>query len=406
MMPVGVEGFVPGRLRMAREARALRQNVLADLVGKTPASVSKWESNENPQTPEPQTLGKLAEVLHVEADWFFKLLGRQTDTAVFYRSLKGELELLRNKADARLGFVEAIEEVLSDYVDLPSLDVPDLLEGREISTLRLEEIDGYAEGLRDHWDVPEGPIEDLMLLIENAGIVVAEDEIGSLKLDGVSRWSAATARPYMLLAKDKRVGVRRRLDAAHELGHIVLHRHLTRADLIRHFDIIEDQAMAFAGAFLLPERDFCDDIYSLSLDAMMRVKAKWRVSIGAMIKRLSNLGKFSAEYERRLWQYYSYRRWRGNEPLDDELPVESPESLREAVTVIVEGKAARPNQLRREIGLSAEDICVLIGLPTDYFEPRSANVVRLKPHIRSVGETEETTGDGTIVSFSGRKFSK
>lgn len=410
-MPAGVKNFVPGRLTMARDARALRQKELASLVGKAPATISKWESEENQQTPEPATVCKLAEALLVEPDWFFKPqlklptgAGKTCTAAVFFRSMRSELELLRNKAQARLGFVEAIEETVSDYVDLPTLDIPDLLNGRDVSTLRIDEIEGYADALRDHWALPEGAIDDLMLVIENAGIVVAEDEIGSLKLDGASRWSEATGRPYMLLAKDKRVGARRRLDAAHELAHIVLHRDVSKDDLVRHFDIIEDQAMAFAGALLMPAREFGDDVYSLSLDALVQIKAKWKVSVGAMIKRLSSLGKITDEYERRLWQYYSYRKWRGNEPLDDVLPVEGAQNLRASIEVIVEGNAATPNELRREIGLSATDICELVDLPADYFEPRAANIVRLKPQRRSVKPEAGVVADNaTVVAFLGPK---
>jgi Zn-dependent peptidase ImmA (M78 family)/DNA-binding XRE family transcriptional regulator len=416
-MPAGVKNFVPGRLTMAREARALRQKELAERVGKTPATVSKWESDDYSQTPEPTTLSKLAETLAVEPDWFFKPFsstrnyvalttgsGKTHNSAVFYRSLKSELGVLRAKARARLGFVEAIEEALSDYVELPELDIPDLLDGRNALSVRREEIEGYADALRDHWALSEGPIDDLLLIIENAGVVVAEDEIGSLRLDGVSRWSEETARPYILLAKDKRVGARRRLDAAHELAHVVLHRKVSQNDLEEHFDLIEDQAMAFAGAFLMPAREFGDDVYSLSLDALLQIKAKWKVSVGAMIKRLSSLGTVSNDYERKLWQYYSYRRWRGNEPLDDVLPVEGPQNLRTSIETIVEGNAATPNELRKEIGLSAADICGLLDLPQEYFELRAPNIVRLKPQPRHLEvSAEETAENGTVITFLGPK---
>jgi len=48
------------------------------------------------------------------------------------------------------------------------------------------------------------------------------------------------------------------MDAAHELGHLVLHRHLKEKNLteIGAFKEIERQAFYFAGAFLLPERAF------------------------------------------------------------------------------------------------------------------------------------------------------
>lgn len=420
-MPAGVKNFVPGRLTMAREARAMRRKELAERIGRTPPTVSKWESEDYSQTPEPATLGKLAETLAVEPDWFFKPFGASRSlvldnfgsgkshsmAAVFYRSLKSELGVLRAKAKARLGFVEAIEEVVSNYVDLPAVDVPDLLDGRNVLRMRMDEIEGCADALRDHWAMPEGPVDDLLLLIENAGVIAAEDEIGSLKLDGVSRWSEETGRPYMLLAKDKRVGARRRLDAAHELAHVVLHRGVSQDDLEKHFDLIEDQAMTFAGALLMPSREFGDDVYSLSLDALLQIKTKWKVSVGAMIKRLSSLGTISSENERRLWQYYSYRRWRGNEPLDDVLPVEGPQNLRTSIETIVEGDAATPSELRKDIGLSAADICGLADLPGDYFEPRAPMVMRLQPQRRQLEvSAEETTETGTVITYLGQKASE
>lgn len=407
-MPTGVKNFVPRRLTMAREARALLRKTLAERVDKAPATVTKWESGDYIQAPEPATLSRLAEALSVDPVWFFKPFGsgKTNDTVIFYRSLKSELGVQRAKARARLGFVEAIEEVVSEYVDLPVLDVPDLLDGLNVLQMRMDEIEGCAAALRDYWALPEGPVDDLLLLIENAGVVVAEDEIGSLKLDGLSRWSGAPNRPYMLLAKDKRVGARRRFDAAHELAHVMLHRHVSQDDLSEHFDLIEDQAMVFAGALLMPAREFGDDVYSLSLDALLQIKTKWKVSIGAMIKRLSNLGLISSDHERRLWQYYSARRWRGNEPLDDVLPVEGAQNLRAAIETIVEGDAATPNELRKEIGLSAADICSLVDLPEDYFGPYGPNVVRLKPQPRKLEvSAEEVTKTGTVITYIGPKAS-
>lgn len=401
-MPAGVEGFVPGRLTMAREARALRQTELADLIDKSPATVSKYESAVNPQRPDPAILPRLAEVLQVDMGWFFKPLVERTDTAVFYRSLVGELELMRNKARARLGFVEVIEETLSQYVDLPEVDVPDLLDGRDYRTLRREDFDFYAASLRDHWELGDGPIEDLLLVIENAGIVVAEDEIGSVKLDGVSWWSLASGRPYMLVAQDKNVAVRRRLDAAHEMAHIVLHRHVSPEDLKRDFRLIEEQAMAFAGAFLLPAETFGDDVYSHSLEALVALKPKWKVSVGAMIKRLAHLGAISEHYERRLWQYYSYRKWRTREPLDDVIPVEQPQNLRSSIEMLLQDNIVSRRELLREMGLSAEDVSSLAGFPVSFFDTDPPNLVRLKPSVRRHGESVEPEG-GTVVPFGERR---
>lgn len=399
-MPTGVDGFVPGRLTMAREARGMRQTELAVLIERSDATISKYESDARPQRPDPAVLPRLAEVLRVDVGWFFKPLTRSIDSAVFYRSLVGELEVMRNKARARLGFVEAIEQALSQHVDLPDVDVPDLLEGRDYRSLRREDFDVYATMLREHWDIGFGPIDDLLLIIENAGIVVAEDEIGSVKLDGVSWWSSTTGRPYMLVAQDKNVAVRRRLDAAHELAHIVLHRGVSPDDLRRDFKLIEEQAMAFAGAFLLPADEFSGDVYSHSLEALLSLKPKWKASVGAMIKRLSHLDLISSEYERRLWQYYSYRRWRTQEPLDDRIPVEQPENLRSSIEIVVGDGVVTPGEFLRAVGLPGEDVSSLVGLPESYFSRDTKNVVRLRPSVKS---GDEGASDGSNVFPFSRK---
>ena len=393
-MPARVEGFVPGRLKMAREARLLRQTELAERIDWSESAISKWENPNSTQSPEPAAIPVLAKVLNVEPTWFFKPVER-AGRAAFFRSLKRSLGQLRDKAEARLGFVEAIEETLSDYVHMLDVDIPDLMDGRDFRTLRLPDIQRIADDLRDYWDLGDGPIDDLLLLIENAGIIVAEDNVGSADLDGVSRWSEESQRPYMLLARDKNVGVRRRFDAAHELGHIVLHRQVSSIDLIENFALIEEQAMAFAGAFLLPEQSFSDDLFSNSLEAMIRIKEKWKVSVAAMIMRLRAIERVTPEYERRLWQYYSYRRWRGGEPFDDVLPVESPVNLKASIEMIVGEGGIRRSELLRDIGLSAADVETLAGLDEGFFGPSDANVIRLEPRLKT--RTEDIAGPGGRV---------
>lgn len=397
----GVEGFVPARLRMARSARALLQKELAELVERAHTTISKWESDDHDQKPDPAVLPRLAEALGVEVSWFFKPVD-QAKGAAFFRSMKSELGRMRDKAEAKLGFVEAIDNALSEHVELPPVDVPDLVGDRDFRTLRIADIEHYARALREHWSLGDEPIEDLLLVIENAGIVVAQDEIGSAKLDGVSRW-AESGRPYMLLARDKNVGVRRRFDAGHELGHVVLHRRVSPQNLAEHFTLIEEQAMAFAGAFLLPESSFGEDVYSLSLEALLSIKPKWKVAVAAMIKRLAAMERITPEYERRLWQYYSYRRWRGFEPLDGELPVEQPQNLATSIEMILDEGIISRSDLIREIGLSAADVANLSGLSEEYLSPVPPNLVRLKPSMRFVGTRSD--GSAEVVSLSDRRKS-
>ena len=49
-MRTGTPGFRPSRLRLAREARGLTQVGLAELVGRSSQSVSRWENDEHEQS--------------------------------------------------------------------------------------------------------------------------------------------------------------------------------------------------------------------------------------------------------------------------------------------------------------------------------------------------------------------
>jgi len=353
------DGFIPSRLVTARHARGLRQNELAEAINRTPATLSKWESDSYPHSPDHEGLEKLSGVLNVGVSWFFKPF-ETNGSAPFYRSMKSALSLARSKMAAQLRLVDEIHTTLSEWVEFPDVDIPDLMLGRDYKDLRFEDIDAIAVRLRDYWDLGDDPIDDLMLLIENAGVAVAEDFVDSAKLDGISQWIAN--RPVMLLAKDKEGGVRRRFDAAHELGHLLLHRHVSENEIATNIALIEEQAMAFAGAFLLPTAAFVSSTYEISLDGFADVKPRWKVSVAAMIKRARALDLVSEEHERNLWKYYSYKRWRGNEPYDDRLEVERPINLGQAVDMLAEESAESVSEFLRSVSLPRQDIERLTGV--------------------------------------------
>jgi Zn-dependent peptidase ImmA (M78 family) len=207
-------------------------------------------------------------------------------------------------------------------------------------------------------------------------VVVSEDYVQSSKLDGVSRWF--DKNPVMLLGKDKQGAVRRRFDVAHELGHLILHQNVSREDLINDLALIEEQAMSFAGSFLLPASSFSSDVADFSLDTLSDLKPKWKVSIGAMIKRLGNLELVKPEHERNLWKYYSYRKWRGNEPYDDRLKMETPLNLKAAIEMVAEDGPAEISILMSEIGLLPTDVADLTGVDVSVLNTAKSKNAKLK----------------------------
>ena len=255
-----------------------------------------------------------------------------------------------------------------------------------------------ANACRQTWELGQGPIADALLVLENAGIVVIKEEIGVASMDGLSSWSAADDRPYVLIARDKDTCVRSRMDAAHELGHLVLHRGLTDKALRNREDFkeIERQAFDFAGAFLMPAESFSVELWAPSLNTFLALKERWKVSVGAMIMRCAKLDLLSEEYQRRLWKHYSGRGWRKGEPYDDVLKPEQPRLLSRSVQLLINENVRSREALLSDFRLHGPDVETLCGLPRGFMAAGDAEVLTL-PTIKRSRTSHAISG--TVVPF-------
>ena len=392
----GTPGFRAERLVEARDARGLTQVALAELINRTSSSISRWEGGA--QSPEPEALEALARALNVPVAFFLRPPPDHGLAPMFFRSMASTTLSVRRRTRARLRWAQDVSLSLQEWVELPDVNVPrlDVTDHREIQD---EDIERVANECRAVWKLGTGPIADVLLVLENAGIVVVKEEVGTVKMDGLSNWSAADDRPYVLVARDKDTCVRSRMDAAHELGHLVLHHSLKPKALNNSADFkeIERQAFDFAGAFLMPAESFSSEIWSPSLNAFLALKERWKVSIGAMIMRSAKLGMLSEERQRRLWKSYSARGWRRSEPLDGELAPEHPRLLSRSVRLLVEENVRSREALLSDFRLHGPDVETLCGLPRGYMTNDSADIVALPKLKRSTGSTQ---GSGSVVPFS------
>ncbi|MEQ8966440.1 MAG: XRE family transcriptional regulator [Azospirillaceae bacterium] len=391
----GTPGFRAERLVEARDSRGLTQVALAELINRTSSSISRWEGGE--QTPEPEAAEALARALNVPVAFFLRPLPDHGPAPMFFRSMASTTQSLRKRAQARMRWAQDISLSLQEWVDLPEVNVPrlDVTDHREI---RDEDIEYMANECRAAWELGAGPIADMLLVAENAGIAVVKEEVGTVKMDGLSNWSTADGRPYVLIARDKDTCVRSRMDAAHELGHLVLHHCLKSKTLNNSGDFkeIERQAFDFAGAFLMPAESFSSEIWSPSLNAFVALKGRWKVSVGAMIMRCAKLDMLSEEHQRRLWKYYSSRGWRRSEPLDDELAPEHPRLLSRSVRLLVEENVRSRDELLSDFRLHAPDVEALCALPRGYMTSESADVVAL-PRLKHSPPSSDS--GGSVVPF-------
>jgi Zn-dependent peptidase ImmA (M78 family)/DNA-binding XRE family transcriptional regulator len=373
-MARGASGFNGERLEEARLARGLTQTSLAQIVGRDSSTVSAWETGR--QSPDWDAISRLSAALGVRASLFEQLGTACSDH--FFRSNASITMGLQKKSKSRVRWTELLERYLSEWVEFAAVDFPTL----DLGTLNQIDdaaIEGAAAACREHWQLGQGPIPDVVAILENAGAIVVREELGGVKMDGVSAWSLDCHRPIVLLSADKASAVRSRFDAAHELGHLVMHRGIKPAMLNKsEYAEMERQAHRFASAFLLPEETFSRDVSRLELDYFVSLKRKWRVSIAGMIMRASSIGAFGEEYKERLFKYLSSRGWRKSEPLDDELKFEQPLALAEAIKLCIEGKVFTRQDILDGTGLEAADIESLASLPRGYLIQEAAPVVRLR----------------------------
>lgn len=375
-MRVGTPGFMPERLIEARAARRIpSQKALAALISVTPGSVSKWESGTH--APDAEALSVLADKLQVRREFFLRPVFT-SDRPLFYRTLSSTLVRDLNYQESQMRWLKEVASVIGHYVDFPDLDIPDVLSGSSYKQLRDDDIERIALDLRKHWNLGEGPCTDVVALLERIGCIVGSIEMGTAKLDGLCSWSRDESRPHILLSTDKMSFPRRQMDAAHELGHAILHSAVSDSELKKDLKHIETQAFRFASAFLMPSTTYPYQVRTPSIASLLMLKERWRVSVKAQIMRLSQLDIIPDDHKVSLYKLHSAKGWNKGEPLDGNWPLTPPRLLQEGLNLIVEsGVRSKSDLLSVEFTMQAGDIENVASLPAGWFS-KEGEVIALK----------------------------
>ncbi len=374
-MKPGTPGFVGVRLREAREARQLAGSALAELIGVSRQAVSQYENDR--LSPSPEVMQHIVRVLRIPAGYFFRPTAVRKNTTVFYRSMSRATKAARKRAERRYEWLRTVVDFIEGFIELPEITFPTADLRADPCGLTEQDVEGAASLARKEWGLGEGPLSNVVWLIENNGAIVVRQELQANALDAFSNRDYGDGRPFFILGIGKASAVRSRFDASHELGHMLLHggvdeRFLKDAAL---FQLVEQQAHHFAGAFLLPESSFAER-FEPSVDFLLTLKRMWKVSIAAMIKRAGQLRWVSRDEEQRLWRSLSRRGWRTREPLDDVLLPEKPRVLERAFDLLLDSRAVSPDDIESQLCLILTDVESVAGLPMGYLR-RDAGQVRL-----------------------------
>lgn len=264
--------LTPSRLRLARKRRKLTKKALAESLGVTPHTMLRYESGDI--VPPDDTVTRLSKILDFpEAFLCADKIEQPSVDAVSFRGLTSMLAKERDAALAAGAIAFLFSDWVEDRFDLPQENLIDLSR---------EDPEVAARSLRQKWCLGERPVGNMIHLLESKGVRVFSLAENTKRVDAFSVWRADN--PYVFLNVFK-TPERGRFDAAHELGHLVLHRYYGP-----HGKDAEREADRFASSFLMPSADVLAITPRVrDLNQIVQAKRRWAVSVFALIYRLHTL---------------------------------------------------------------------------------------------------------------------
>lgn len=198
------------------------------------------------------------------------------------------------------------------------------------------------------------PIDSVIDVLHRFGVRVMELRT-ELRIDGLAaRFDSEHAVILNPVAPNDRF----RMNAAHELGHVVLGDcGRTSADKLE-----EQQAFEFASHLLLPNRALKDAFDGQSMIRLLKFKERYGISLAAMVYRAEKQRVITKPMARKLWIGFAKKGWKTTEPGDvrpdratrfeeliDAAVADGRLSVRDAANIA----AVRPEELRERVELAS-----------------------------------------------------
>lgn len=341
--------FISQQLIIARESAGLTQTDLSRLTGISRQSISKYENQI--AVPCMENLLKISDALSFPIDYFYTdVVDIPYDSAVFFRKKTNTSKKICYMQKHQLNFGYQLFDYLDKYVDFPTLNI---IKSKITQLENIEDnyIEKIARQLRNYWNLGCGPIDYLFDVIESNGIVILDSIISDEKLDASSQW--INNRPFILLTDKNESFYRRRFNVAHELGHIILHSFIKDLSELSddEYKLMEHQANYFASQFLVPDDSLAEQIYSIDMEYLLRLKKYWKVSLQTIIFKLNTMQFLTESQYLYLQRKISKNKWRKIEPFDKETKIEKSNLLYKAYQLLIDHHIIDNNQLKTELPL-------------------------------------------------------
>lgn len=333
---------------------------LANRFAVSHATLANYESGRT--VPPMDVLAALAELYERPLNWFLE--GGNTLTGVQYRNLKSRVRM----SDLHT-FEANVQRWIDAYVALELRLGRSLTKAISVSFSSRDKLllpDELGRAVRRELNISEDePISSVVDVLERFGIRVLENPTG-LRIDGLA---ARYDDEYVVVLNPTVSNDRTRLNAAHELGHVLY----GDCDSEEAADkATEQRAFEFASHLLLPNNQLKRAFEGQSMVRLVQFKERFGISLAAMIYRAEKLGFIPKSTAKMLWIEFARRGWKTNEPgtvrpdratrfeqLIDEALVSRKLSLKELADLAGVRPEAIRERLNYAMGLGSE------GIPED-----------------------------------------
>lgn len=291
--------FNPTRLDFARRRRGLTKAGLAQSLGLSVGTISEYENGKS--VPSENTLARIATLLHFPSAFFFgPTLEEPPDDGVSFRAMTRLTARLKEQAKTSGGLAMQLSDWIHDRFSLPDPNVPTYSDSKLDPEMA-------GEAVRAEWGLGEEPTGNVIHLLEAHGVRVYSLSEDTVEMDAFSFWRGDL--PYIFLNTMKSAE-RSRMDAAHELGHLVLH-----GQGGAHGREAEKEALQFGSAFLMPRgsvRAYAPQ--GADLDDLVEAKRYWNVSVANLTYRMRVVEMLTEWQARMLFVEMGQLGYRTSEP--------------------------------------------------------------------------------------------
>lgn len=365
--------FYGEKLKALRELNGLSRKELAGKINVTEQAV--WQFENQYTAPKFEIVNELKKYFSVKPQFFYTDSFVENVTDIERIAYRAEDRDSRKKAKMEITYINFISHFISKFetpLTLPAQNIHSLRKDIEKClyersfAISKKDIERAASIARKKLGVSEN--KELLYRLELSGIYILEKSMG-LSIDAYSTWTNKDI-PFIILGTEKKSSVRRNFDLAHELGHLLMHKHIDMDSLDKkELRRVEHEANDFASYFLLPKDEFINNFQELSKksnpDSYIELKMKYHVSIQALEYRAYKLNLLSFEENRYFYSALNRMKYKVIEPLDEDIPIVRPGKVRALLSLILENNLLSLDQFLDTYSIDSTFLESLLGIDED-----------------------------------------